>query len=257
MEKILIKYGGHAMDSQELALEFAKSLKKLYDLGYELILTHGGGPHINALLKRLNIESHFVRGMRYTDAATMEAVEMVLRGSLNGQLVGLFKEAGLAAVGMSGKDNATIRAKRIEELGFVGEVQSVDTKLLDVLLAQKFLPVIAPIGYGEVGESLNINADTASGAIAGAIKADSFMLVTDVPGVLDKNGKLFKTLNVKQIEELKQDETITGGMIPKVDSCLNALYKGCSKAYILDGRQAGNVEKLLLSGEDVGTLITN
>ncbi len=255
MAKILIKYGGHAMDKEELSLAFAHSLKKLQDLGHTLVLTHGGGPHINALLNRLNIESHFVNGLRYTDKETMEVVEMVLRGSLNAHLVGLFKEAGLNAVGMSGKDNATIKAKVIKELGFVGEIIDVDIKLVKVLLENNFLPVIAPIGYGENGISLNINADTASGAIAGGLEADIFVLVTDVPGVLNKEKKLFKTLTFAEIENLKQDETITGGMIPKVDSCLNAIYKGCKKAYILDGREAGNLEKLLLNNEDVGTLI--
>ncbi len=256
MTKILIKYGGHAMESDELSLAFAKSILYLQSLDKKIILTHGGGPHINAMLKRLNIESHFVNGMRYTDEATMEVVEMVLKGSLNAKLVGLFKEVGLNAVGITGKDNATLKANKIQELGYVGEVYEVDTALVNCLLDNNFLPVIAPIGYGENGTSLNINADTASGALAGALKADIFILVTDVSGVLDKNKNLIKHLTLAEIEKLKQDETITGGMIPKVDSCLNALYKGCNKAYILDGREKGNLENLIIEDKDLGTLIT-
>ncbi len=255
MSKILIKYGGHAMDKDELSLSFAKSLKKLDELGHQLILTHGGGPHINALLERLKIDSHFVNGMRYTDEATMEVVEMVLRGSLNAKLVGLFKEAGLNAVGMSGKDNATLYAEKNEELGYVGEVTQVNIDYVKLLLKNSYLPVIAPIAYGLGGISLNVNADIASGAIAGALEADVFVLVTDVPGVLDKEGNLQQILTFADIDRLKNDETITGGMIPKVDSCLNALHKGCKRAYILDGRKEGNLEKLLLDGEAVGTLI--
>ncbi len=254
---LLIKYGGHAMDKEELSLCFAQSIKKFADLGYRIVLTHGGGPHINAMLEKLNITSHFVNGLRYTDDATMQVVEMVLRGTLNSSLVTLFKEAGLNAVGMSGKDNASIKALCNEELGNVGEVQSVDTSLVTCLLENGFLPVIAPIGYDtQTGKSLNINADTASGALAGALESESFVLVTDVSGVLDKEKNLFKTLNLQQINSLKEDGTIVGGMIPKVDSCLHALYKGCKKAYILDGRESGNIEKLLLNNEDVGTLIT-
>ncbi len=256
MARILIKYGGHAMEKEELSKAFAKSIAYFATtLEQQVILTHGGGPHINAMLAKLGIESHFVNGLRYTDEATMEVVEMVLNGSLNGKLVGLFKEAGVKAVGLSGKDNATIRAKKIEELGYVGEVTDVDTKLVNTLLSEKFVPVIAPIAYAEDGSSLNVNADTASGALAGALRADIFILVTDVPGVLDKEGKLIKKVCLEQINELKKDGTITGGMIPKVDSCLNAIYKGCNKAYILDGREEGNLEKLLLNHEDVGTLI--
>ncbi len=256
-KKILIKYGGHAMDKEELSLSFAQSIKKFDDLGYSVILTHGGGPHINAMLEKLQIQSHFVNGLRYTDDATMQVVEMVLRGTLNSSLVSLFKQAGLNAVGMSGKDNATIKARCNTELGNVGEVQSVDITLVNCLLENNFLPVIAPIGYdSETGKSLNINADTASGALAGALNAEIFVLVTDVAGVLDKEKKLFKNLNLAKINELKADETIVGGMIPKVDSCLNALYKGCKKAYILDGREKGNLEKLLLENKDLGTLIT-
>ncbi len=255
--RILIKYGGHAMDKEELSLSFAQSIKKFNDLNYSVILTHGGGPHINALLEKLNIQSHFVNGLRYTDDDTMQVVEMVLRGTLNSSLVTLFKQAGLNAVGMSGKDNATIKAICNKELGNVGQVQDVDISLVECLLNNNFLPVIAPIGYDiESGKSLNINADTASGALAGALEAESFVLVTDVAGVLNKEMKLFKRLNLQQINELKEDGTITGGMIPKVDSCLHALYKGCKKAYILDGRKSGNLEKLLLENEDVGTLIT-
>lgn len=256
MARILIKYGGHAMESPELSISFAQSIKKLSELAYTPILTHGGGPHINALLKRLNIESHFIKGLRFTNKDTMDVVEMVLRGTLNSSLVSLFKEAGLNAVGMSGKDNATLKAKTIEELGFVGEVTEVNTSLVEALLKGNFLPIIAPIAYGEEGISLNINADTASGALAGALQAEIFVLVTDVRGVLNANKELIKHLNLDEIEKLKKEEVITDGMIPKVDSCLNALYKGCKKAYILDGREAGNLEKLLLEQKDVGTLIT-
>ncbi len=255
MSLYVIKYGGHAMDNQELALSFACSIKHLHDLGHKIVLTHGGGPHINEMLKKLEIPSNFQKGLRVTDDATMEVVEMVLKGSLNSHLISLFQEAGLKAVGISGKDNAMLETVQKAEYGLVGEVAQVDTSLLQNLLDNNYLPIVSPIGYGHKGKSLNINADTASGAIAGALKADAFILITDVSGVLDENGKLFNKLNFNQIDKLKQDDIINGGMIPKVDSCIYAIDKGCKNAYIVDGRVDKSIEKLLLNNEALGTLI--
>ncbi len=255
MSLFVIKYGGHAMDSAELALSFAMSIKKLTDLGHKIVLTHGGGPHINALLKRLDIKSVFQKGLRVTDDATMESVEMVLAGTLNSQLVTLFQEAGLKSVGLSGKSDSMLEAIQKADYGLVGDVIQVNTDLLYLLLNNNYLPIVSPIGYGHKGKSLNINADTASGAIAGALKADAFVLVTDVAGVLDENSNLFKELTFDKIKDLKDNEVINGGMIPKVDSCIYAIEKGCTQAYIVDGRVDKSLEKLLCNNEDLGTLI--
>ncbi len=255
MSLFVIKYGGHAMDSPELALSFAGSVKKLIDLGHKVVITHGGGPHINALLKRLDITSHFQKGLRVTNDATMEAVEMVLAGSLNSSLVSLFQEAGLKTVGLSGKSNAMLESVQKADYGLVGEVIQADINLLNLLLDNNYLPIISPIGYGHKGKSLNINADTASGAIAGALQADAFILITDVAGVLDKNSNLIKQLSSLEIEKLKEDDIIIGGMIPKVDSCLYAIEKGCKGAYIVDGREDKSLERLLCNNEALGTLI--
>lgn len=255
MSLYVIKYGGHAMDSLELALSFATSIKNICDLGHKIVLCHGGGPHINALLKKLDIPSVFEKGLRVTDDATMEAVEMVLAGTLNSQLVSLFQEAGLKAVGLSGKDNAMLEAIQKPELGLVGDVVQADTSLVELLLENDYFPVISPIGYGHKGKSLNINADTASGAIAGALKADAFILVTDVAGVLDAEKNLITNLNFERINQLKEDNIIIGGMIPKVDSCIHAIEKGCLSAYIMDGREENSIERLLCNNEALGTLI--
>ncbi len=255
MSLYVIKYGGHAMDKPELAQVFAQNVKHLSELGHNVVIVHGGGPHINALLNRLEIKSVFEKGLRVTDQDTMEAVEMVLRGTLNSSLVSLFKEVGLDAVGLSGKDNATFIAKQLPDIGLVGEVVEVNTRLVEVLLKEKFLPIIAPIAYGDRGQSLNVNADIAAAAITGALKADAFVLITDVAGVLDNDGNRFDALSFDQIAELKQSNVITGGMIPKVDACIYAINKGCKLSRILDGREALDLEAILCNNEAKGTMI--
>lgn len=253
---IVIKYGGHAMDKPELASAFAEGLTALSAKGMRLAVVHGGGPQINSLLNRLSIESRFESGLRVTDEDTMQAVEMVLCGQVNKAVVTQFEQHGIRAVGISGKDAHLLQASQISPMfGLVGEVKKVDPAVVDTLMNGGFLPVIAPVATSERGESLNINADTAAGAIAGALKADYFVLVSDVPGVLDKNGSLLPSINSKQIAELKADGTIHSGMIPKTASCLNALRAGCARALILDGRAPKSLERYLLNNEPLGTIV--
>ena len=246
----VIKYGGHAMGDESVAETFARDIVLLKTIGINPVVVHGGGPQIGAMLERLKIQSSFVDGLRVTDAATVEIVEMVLSGSINKGLVSAINKAGGQAVGLSGKDAGLIRARKLSrtkkdpdsniekvlDLGFVGEPESVDPRVIDRLTQSDLIPVIAPIGMGPNGETYNINADTAAGAIAAALKATKLMMLTDVPGILTKEKELISAISAEEIRGLMGDGTITGGMIPKVETCMHAIENGVEAAHILDGR---------------------
>jgi acetylglutamate kinase len=246
----VIKYGGHAMGDERTAETFARDIVMLKTIGINPVVVHGGGPQIGAMLERLKIQSSFIDGLRVTDAATVEIVEMVLSGTINKQIVTAINQAGGTAIGISGKDGELIKAQQLRrtkkdpdsniekllDLGFVGEPTSVNPKVLENITASGMIPVIAPIGMGPNGETYNINADTAAGAIAAALKADKLMMLTDVPGILTKDKQLISEINAKEIDGLLADGTITGGMIPKVETCVDALRAGVYSAHILDGR---------------------
>jgi acetylglutamate kinase len=234
---VVVKYGGHAMGAG--GETFAQDVVLLSELGMYPIVVHGGGPQINRMLDRLGIKSEFVSGLRVTDAETMEVVEMVLVGTINSHLVTSINAAGGCAIGLTGGDGNFLRARkstRNGELGFVGEPDRVDVGVLDGFRKAKMIPVIAPVGAGENGESFNINADTVAGAVAAAVKAARFLLLTDVPGVLDADKKLISELSAAEVRRLIADGTISGGMIPKVETCLDAVSGGTEAAVILDGR---------------------
>ena len=255
---VVIKYGGHAMTVPELSRAFAGDLTELARGGRSFIVVHGGGPQISSLLKRLNIESRFEQGLRVTDDATMEAVEMVLAGQVNKAVVAQFVQQGVRACGVCGRDASLLRAEvRRPELGNVGEVTKVDPAVLACLMDGGFMPVVAPVAEGPQGRALNVNADTAAGAVAGALAAEYFVLMSDVPGVLDKQGVLQPRLTRADIDAFKADGTITGGMIPKVDACLNALDHGCRRALILNGSESGALKRYLVDGEPLGTVVEN
>lgn len=257
-ETVVIKFGGHAMDKEDLCAAFAQDVTRLQKDGLRLVVVHGGGPQIGALLQRLHIESRFENGLRVTDDATMEAVEMVLCGQVNKSVVTRLALAGCRAAGISGRDGALLRARiRDAALGLVGDVTDVDAALPACLLANGFVPVIAPVASGPQGQALNVNADTAAGAVAGALAADCFVLISDVPGVLDSDKKLLPHLDREAVQQLIADGTINGGMIPKVQSCLHALDRGCGRALILDGRQPSALLRCLCDGEALGTVIAN
>jgi acetylglutamate kinase len=265
----VVKYGGHAMGNPELADLFARDIVLLKQVGIHPIVVHGGGPQIARMLERLNIKSDFVDGLRVTDAATVEVVEMVLAGSINKEIVTAINKAGGRAIGLCGKDANLIRAKRLQrtkrdpdsniervmDLGFVGEPTVVDAQLLRDLSKADVIPVIAPIGVGENGETYNINADTAAGAIAGAMAASRFLLLTDVAGVLDGSKTLIQDMTRARAEELIADGTIAGGMIPKVETCLEAVKAGVEAAIILDGRTPHAVLLEIFTERGAGTLI--
>lgn len=265
----VIKYGGHAMSDTALNTAFAQNIYAAQK-NWNIVIGHGGGPQINALLGQLKIESSFKNGLRKTNAEAMKAVEMALCGDVNTWLVSLLCQKNCKTVGLTGKDACTLLAQKNPdpELGFVGEVSKVNPELCRLLLENDYIPVFAPVGYEEqTGSSLNINADTATGALAGALQADVFILVTDVAGVLDKHKNLLPHLNFSQIQALKEDETIYGGMLPKVESCEHAINMGCKAALIMDGSNAaqlsiilGEVQNALkrndFSNLTYGTLIT-
>jgi acetylglutamate kinase len=246
----VIKYGGHAMGSPELARDFARDVVLLKHVGINPVVVHGGGPQIKAMLDRLKIKSEFVQGLRVTDAATVEIVEMVLAGSINKQIVTAIQGAGGRAVGLSGKDAGLIGAVKVTrtrrdadssieevlDLGFVGEPARIDRRVLDVFATTDLIPVIAPIGLGDGGETYNINADTAAGAIAGALAAKKLIMLTDVEGVLDQRRRLISRMTQDEARRLIEDGTASGGMIPKLETCLRALDAGVEAAHILDGR---------------------
>jgi len=266
---IVVKYGGHAMGDIGVGERFARDVVLLKQVGVNPIVVHGGGPQIAQMLERLKIKSEFVDGLRVTDAATVEIVEMVLSGSINKQLVSAINGAGGLAIGLSGKDANLMRAvrltrtkvdpdshiERVLDLGFVGEPAAVNTTVLETLRTSAIIPVIAPIGVGDNGETFNVNADTAAGAVAGAVKATRFLLLTDVAGVLDKEKKLIPDLTADQARALIKDGTIAGGMIPKVETCLLAIEGGVEAAVILDGRVPHAILLELFAAGGAGTLI--
>jgi acetylglutamate kinase len=267
---VVVKYGGHAMGDEDTARNFARDIVLLEQTAINPVVVHGGGPQIGEMLSRLGIKSQFAAGLRVTDAATIEVVEMVLAGGINKQIVGFINEAGGKAVGLCGKDGNMVRARkitrtvadqgsRIEEivdLGFVGEPAAVDTTVLDQLLGRELIPVLAPVCAGDNGVTYNVNADTFAGAIAGALKAKRLLLLTDVPGVLDKSGSLIGQMTVDDVRRLIADGTISGGMIPKVETCIEALDRGVEGVVILDGKVPHAVLLELLTDHGAGTLIS-
>jgi acetylglutamate kinase len=260
----VVKYGGNAMVNKELAGVFAQDIVLLRQVGINPIVVHGGGPQINQMLDRLHIKSHFIDGLRVTDAATMEVVEMVLAGSTNKHIVSAINAAGGKAVGLSGRDaNLLIATKQVLkkngqeiDLGFVGDPKTVDPHVLKTLAQGGMIPVIAPVSAGEGGETYNINADTAAGAIAVAVGAARLLLLTDVPGVLDKDGKLLENLTVSQVKILMGDGTISGGMIPKLETCIEAVEGGVDGAVILDGRVPHSLLLETFTERGVGTFVS-
>jgi len=267
----VIKYGGHAMGDPEAALDFAEDVVLLGAVGINVVVVHGGGPQIGAMLKKLGVESNFVDGLRVTDKQTAEIAEMVLSGRINKELVSWIANAGGRALGISGKDGGLVTASKVHrtrkdpgsaieqvvELGFVGEPEKVDTRIIDTAVSSGLIPVIAPIGVGTDGHTYNINADTMAGAIAAALGAARLFLLTDVPGVLDKQGGLLTDLTPRDIAALKEDGTISGGMIPKLETCVQAVEAGCDAAVVLDGRVPHAMLLEIFTERGAGTLIRN
>ena len=265
---IVIKYGGHAMADEALKKSFALDVILLKYIGINPVIVHGGGPQINETLKRYGIVSEFVKGMRVTDAATMAVVEMVLTGQVNKEVVGYLNQHGGRAVGLSGKDGNLLVCKKLlqevkqddgsvelVDIGYVGDVVTVNQELIQTLEHGKFIPVIAPVGVGEAGESYNINADMVAGKVAGALKAEKLILLTDVAGVKDTAGRLLSSVALADIPQLIDNGTITGGMIPKVTCCVDALHEGVKKAHIVDGRVLHAVLLEIFTDVGVGTEI--
>jgi len=269
-EIVVVKYGGHAMGEEELAKSFARDVVLLEQTAINPVVVHGGGPQIGDMLARLGIKSQFAGGLRVTDAATIEIVEMVLAGSINKQIVGFINEAGGKAVGLCGKDGNMVLARKAQrslrdansnvekeiDLGFVGEPERVDTTVLTQILGRDLIPVLAPVATSRDGVTYNVNADTFAGAIAGALKAKRLLLLTDVPGVLDKSHKLIKQLSADEARALIAGGTIAGGMIPKVETCIYALEAGVEGVVILDGKVPHAVLLELLTDHGAGTLMT-
>ena len=265
---VVIKYGGHAMADAALRESFALDVILLKSLGINVVVIHGGGPQINETLKRYGIVSEFVKGMRVTDSETMKVVEMVLVGQVNKEVVGYLNQHGGRAVGLSGKDGTLLLCEKLlqdvknddgslekVDIGFVGDVIKVNQELIQTLEHGKFIPVIAPVGVGAEGESYNINADVVAGRVAGALKAEKLMLLTDVSGVKDKAGMLLASIDLSEVPGLVDDGTISGGMIPKVECCVNALNEGVKKAHIVDGRVQHAVLLEIFTDGGVGTEI--
>jgi acetylglutamate kinase len=268
-EIVVVKYGGHAMGEEEMARSFARDIVLMEQTAINPVVVHGGGPQIGGMLKRLGIKSEFQDGLRVTDAATIEIVEMVLAGSINKQIVGFINAAGGKAVGLCGKDGNMVKARKISrrvadpgskieqevDLGFVGEPERVDATVLNQILGRDLIPVLAPLATSNDGTTYNVNADTFAGAIAGALKAKRLLLLTDVPGVLDKSKKLIDQITADEARRLIADGTISGGMIPKVETCLYALEQGVEGVVILDGRVPHAVLLELLTDHGAGTLM--
>ncbi|MFQ5735903.1 MAG: acetylglutamate kinase [Thermodesulfobacteriota bacterium] len=256
---IVIKYGGNAMVEDELKKSFARDIVLMKYIGINPVIVHGGGPQIGGLLQRLGKESRFVKGIRVTDNETMDVVEMVLVGKINKEIVGLINHYGGRAVGLGGKDGGLIKARRLkikgEEMGLVGEVESVDASVIKTLEMSSFIPVIAPVGGGEEGVSYNINADTVAGKIASALNAEKLILLTDVAGVLDKQKKLISTLTLSEARAQITRKVATGGMIPKLRCCMEAVASGVERAHIIDGRVEHAVLLEVFTDAGVGTAI--
>lgn len=265
----VIKYGGHAMVDAELAALFAKDIVLLKQVGINPVVVHGGGPQIGQMLERLKVQSEFIDGLRVTDAATVEVVEMVLSGSINKQIVTAINNAGGTAIGLSGKDGQLIQAEqlrrttrdadsnieRVLDLGFVGEPSQVNPEVLTAIENAGMIPVVAPIGVGPGGETYNINADTAAGAIAAALRASRLLMLTDVMGVLDAGRELIPEITVEEVSRLKADGTISGGMIPKIETCVNAVQGGVESASIIDGRVEHAILLEIFTEHGCGTLV--
>jgi acetylglutamate kinase len=266
---VVIKYGGHAMVDEELKNNFARDLVLMRYIGINAVVVHGGGPQIGSLLKKLGKESKFVQGMRVTDEETMDIVEMVLVGKVNQEIVGLINRHGGRAVGLSGKDANLIRAEKyylnaekvketppeIIDIGLVGKVKAVNAELITTLMADGVIPVIAPTGVGDGGETYNINADLVAGAVASALAAEKLILLTDVPGVLNSNKELIHTMDERTTRRMIEEGTIEGGMFPKVKCCLKALRGGVKKAHIVDGRLKHTILLEMFTDQGIGTEI--
>ncbi|HAO94413.1 MAG: acetylglutamate kinase [Deltaproteobacteria bacterium GWC2_56_8] len=256
---IVIKYGGHAMTEERLKKSFARDIVLMKYVGINPVIVHGGGPQIGGLLARLGKESRFVKGIRVTDNETMDVVEMVLVGKINKEIVGLINHFGGRAVGLGGKDGGLITARRLkikgEEMGFAGDVAAIDPSVIRTLEANNFIPVIAPVGGGDEGLSYNINADTVAGKIATALKAEKLILLTDVAGVLDKDKKLISSLSLSEARALITKKVAVGGMIPKIQCCMEAVAGGVTTAHIIDGRVEHAVMLEVFTDEGVGTAI--
>ncbi len=266
---VVVKYGGHAMGDERLAVQFGRDIALLKQVGVNPVVVHGGGPQINSMLQRLAIKSSFVDGLRVTDAQMVEVVEMVLAGTVNKHVAGLINQAGALAVGICGKDGGLIRARKLRrtvrdpgshieralDLGFVGEPESVDVRVIHALTGAGLIPVIAPVGLGEDGQTYNINADTVAGAVAGALGARRLLMLTDVVGVLDGNRQLIPEMTVADVEAGVANGMISGGMIPKVENCVEAVRRGVRGAVILDGRMGHACLLELFKDGGIGTLI--
>ena len=266
---IVIKYGGNAMVDEELKAGFARDVVLMKLVGINPVVVHGGGPQIGDLLKRLGEESEFVQGMRVTDAETMDVVEMVLGGLVNKEIVTLLNRHGASAVGLTGKDGDLIRARKLNltranpeaqvseiiDIGHVGEVESIDASVVDMLVHGNFIPVVAPIGVGDDGHSYNINADLVAGKMAEVLAAEKLILLTNTEGLLDKQGNLLTGLSLERVDELIADGTITGGMLPKISCAVDAVKAGVNSAHIIDGRVAHAVLVELFTDQGIGTLI--
>ncbi len=268
---IVVKFGGNAMIDEALKQSFARDVVLMKLVGMNPVVVHGGGPQIGDLLNRLNIESHFVDGMRVTDSKTMDVVEMVLGGTVNKEIVSLINNAGGKAVGITGKDGKLIQAKKLKvsrnspemsepeiiDIGHVGEVAKIDCGVIDMLTGSDFIPVIAPVGVGKNGDSYNINADLVAGKVAEVLGAEKLMLLTNVSGLQDKGGKVLTGLSTEQVDALIDDGTIHGGMLPKIRCALDAVKGGVTSAHIIDGRVSHAVLLEIFTDQGVGTLITN
>lgn len=267
---IVIKYGGHAMVADDLKESFAKDVVLMKYIGINPVVVHGGGPQIGEMLKRLGKKSDFYRGMRITDAETMEIVEMVLAGKINKEIAALINRQGGLAIGLSGKDARLIEARKLRftedegagsspaatvDIGLVGEVARINLDVLRTLSHSDMIPVVAPVGVGESGETYNINADLVAGAIAGALKADKLLLMTDVPGVLDAHGELISSMTVDEALQAMRDQTLQGGMIPKIQCAMDALKAGAAKVHIVDGRLPHAILLEIFTDAGIGTEI--
>jgi len=267
-KRVVVKYGGHAMADAELKKTFARQIILLQYVGIQVTVVHGGGPQINSVLKQMGIVPSFIEGKRITDAQTLDVVEMVLSGVVNKEIVNLITMEGGKAVGLSGKDAGLIQAEKLYlkrgdskgdddliDIGLVGDVSAVNTEIIDTVESKGFVAVIAPLGVGSDGATYNINADTAAAAIAGSLKAEKLILLTDETGVLDKDGALISSLDTGRIPALIENGTVTGGMIPKLECCATAIHQGVKKAHIIDGRIPYSILLELLTDSGIGTQI--
>lgn len=270
-KKIVVKYGGNAMTDVTLQQQFAQDVALLTAMGVDIVVVHGGGPQIDAMLKQVGIEGQFTQGMRVTDAATMNIVDAVLCGNVQGQIVNLINQAGksygVRAIGLSGKDGRMIRVKKLmledihdanvqHDIGWVGDIIGIDTAPIDALIAAEFVPVISPVAANDMGINHNVNADVAAGEIACALHAEKLMLLTNIKGVLDQQGELITHINAASAASLKADGTLYGGMLPKIDAALDSAARGVGAVHIVDGRESHILLKALLTDAAVGTAIS-